>query len=251
MDAMVVSGENKLWSLAIKFCVAVVTFAIGIAANLVWTAGRPQPATQQHPLAANYGSAEIGTLKHRILEAKTKGENTVELGILACGWDIGSLQEALSRDTVVIAELVGKKTYANTYGLHTWYRFKTEEILVEHPHPHFAYLEFESAPSDMLPIADDEFLIRETKGQMEIDGVTVTQRSNGATYFEGQNYLLFLWIDQSKRTAIRAGTDPLGVFLVDSDGNLSPYIDRPYSLRAGLAKRFNNSIKNLRRALKK
>jgi hypothetical protein len=86
---------------------------------------------------------------------------------------------------------------------------------------------------------------------MVIDGVTVTQHSNGATYLEGQTYLLFLWIDPATRIGIRSATDPVGVFLVDSNGNLSPYIDQPYPFRTALAKRFNNSVNELRQYLKK
>ena len=237
--------------MAIKFCVAVLTFATGIAVHLAWNVAPPQPTTQpQPPPARNYGSADVGTLNRAILDAKARGDNTVELSVLGCGWDIGSLRTTLSRDTIVVADLVGKKTYEDTWGLHTWYRFKIKETLVKHPSPPYA-LAIDSRPSDMLPIAEDEFLIRETNGQMEIDGVTVTQYSNGARYVEGKTYLLFLWLDPSKRTAIRSGTDPLGVFLVDSDGNLSPYLNRPYPLQTELGKRFNNSVNNLREALKK
>jgi len=103
----------------------------------------------------------------------------------------------------------------------------------------------------MLPIAEDEFLIEEANGQMVIDGVTVTQHSNGAKFVEGQTYLLFLWIDPSTRTAALSASDPLGVFLVDSNENLSPYIDEPYPFRTTLAKRFNNSVNELRQYLKK
>jgi hypothetical protein len=102
----------------------------------------------------------------------------------------------------------------------------------------------------MLPIAEDEFVIQETNGQMVIDGVTVVQSSNGAKYLEDQTYLLFLWIEPSNRTAVRSSTDPLGVFLLDSDGNLNSYIDRPYPLKTDLDKRFGNSIYNLGRALR-
>ena len=250
---MVDIRATKPWSsLATKCCVAVMTFAIGIAVNLIWTAApHPSPTTRPHPVAVDPSTAEVGTLKWRILDAKATGLTRVELGVIACGWDIGSLRTALSRDTVVVAELVGKKTYEDTHGLYTWYRFKTKETLVEHPNPYPQTITFGSAPSDMLPIADDEFLILETNGEMEIDGITVTQDSNGAKYFEDQTYLLFVWIDPSKRTAIRTGTDPLGVFLVDSDGNLSSYVKRPYPLKTELDKRFKNSIKNLRQALKK
>ena len=247
---------NKRWfSLATRFGVAVITLAIGIAVHWAWAriVFRPSPDPQQQPSAVvvDYSNAEIGTLKRRILEAKAHGETEVELIVIACGWDIGRLREALSRDTVVLADLVGKKTYADTWGLHTWYRFKIKETLVERPYPRSSYSPFQSAPLELLPIAEDEFLIRETNGQMEIDGITVKQSSNGARYVEGQTYLLFVWIDPSSRTAIRAGTDPLGVFLVDSDGNFESYIDADYPLKEQLAKRFNNSVENLRQGLKK
>ena len=211
-----------------------------------------QPTTPPpQPVEINYESAEIGTLKRRILEAKAKGSNTVELSSLACGWEIGSLKTALTTDTVVLAELIGKKTLADPWGLRTWYKFKTKETLVKHPPPRLLNLPFPSGPSELLPVAEDEFLIQETNGQMEIDGITVTQHSNGAKYVEGQTYLLFLWIDPSNRTAIRSGTDPLGVFLVDSDGKLRPYLDQPYRLNTDLGKRYQNSVDNLRQALRK
>ena len=235
---------------ATNFCVAVITFVIGIAANFAWTLIRTESYTLYDPLPACYANAEISRLKGMIREAKARGDNTVELNELVCGWDIGSLQEALSRDTLVLADLVGKKTYADTDNLHTWYRFKIRETLLKNPNPPYEYL-FHSGPSDMLPIAEDEFLIHELNGQMEIDGVTVTQVSNGAKYFEGQTYLLFLWIDPSKRTAIRTGTTPSGVFLVDSNGNLSSYLDDTYPLKTALAERFNNSLNDLREGLRK
>src|SRR5688500_493949 len=125
---MVVSRENKMWlSVATRFGVAVITFAIGVAASLVWTILRTPSTLRQHTFVANYADEQRGTLRHRIREAKANGENTVELSVLGCGWDIGTLQEALSRDTVVLADLIGKKTYEGPYGLHTWYRFKIGE----------------------------------------------------------------------------------------------------------------------------
>ena len=251
---MIVFRDNRIRSVATRLGVAVITFAIGMAANFVWTILRTLPNGQPPtPLKVERVevTADIGTLKRHIQEAKARGENTVEFGVLGCGWGIGSLQEELSSDTVVLADLVGKKTYAETFGLHTWYRFKIRETLVDHDPPRHLAREFQGAPSDMLPIAEDEFLIEESNGQMVIDGGTVTQHSNGAKYLEGQTYLLFLWIDPTTRTAIRSAADPLGVFLVDSDGNLSAYVEEPYPFKTALAKRFNNSVNNLRGYLKK
>ena len=239
--------------LAIKLGAAVITFAIGICVYWASTLKTsPKPIAQQPPRAqVSYESADPGTLRAMILEAKARGENTVELGVIGCGWDVGGLRTALSRDTVVLAELMEKKTYADTWGLHTWYRFKLKETLLEHAPPRRSSSMFGSAPSDMLPIAEDEFLVQASNGRMEIDGVTVIQHSNGARYLEDQTYLLFLWIDPSTRTANIAGTDALGVFLVDNDGNLRSYVDDSYPLKTDLAKRFNNSVNNMRDALKK
>ena len=248
--------EDTPWSSwAMKFCVAVLAFAIGIAVYRAWSVERtpptPPPPPPPPPAAIDVSSADPGTIKRAILEAKVRGENKIEIGVIACGRDIGSLRSALASDTVVLAELVGKKTYADPFGLHTWYRFKLRETLVEHPLPRFQYSPFSDGPSDMLPIAEDEFLTQESNGQMEIDGVTITQGSNGPRYREGQTYLIFLSIDPSKRTAIRSGSDPVGVFLVDSDGNLTSYVDEPHPFKAAVEKRFQNSVHNMREALKK
>ena len=249
------SREKRSWpSLAVKFCVAVITFAIGIAAQYVSTFIPPvsTPTLQQPRVEISHESADPGTLRETILVAKARGEKTVELSVLACGSDIGRLQTALSRDTVVLAQLVTKKTYADTWGLSTWYKFKIKETLVDHEPPRLKdYPPFQSAPSDMLPIAENEFVIEESNGRIEIDGVTVIQHSNGVWYSQDKTYLMFVWLDASKRTAFRSSTDPLGVFLVENDGNLTSYVDDDYPLKTDLRKRFNNSIDNLREALKK
>jgi hypothetical protein len=263
LNSLIISGveaafrERKPWSLATRFGVAVIAFAIGIGAYWASTFRTPksalqQPTPQQRPPQVSYENAEPATLWASIRDAKARGENTVEFGVIGCGWDVGRLSQALSTDTIVLAELVGKKTYSDTWGLRTWYRFKLKETLVEHRPPRQSGWMFErGAPSDMLPIADDEFLIEGSNGQMEIDGVTVIQHSNGARYLEDQTYLLFLWIDPSTRTAIPAGTDAHGVFLVDNEGNLRSYVDDDYPLKSDLAKRFNNSVDKMRQALKK
>jgi hypothetical protein len=239
--------------LTTKLGVAVITFAIGIGAHWAWTFRVPKLTAQRTRVVETfvYESADPGTLRASILDAKARGESKVEIGSIGCGADVGRLQQALSSNTIVLAELVGKKTYADTWGLRTWYRFKLKETLLEHAPPRRRFWTFQSAPSDMLPIAEDEFLIQESNGRMEIDGVTVIQHSNGARYSEDQTYLLFLWIDPSTRTAVLSGTDALGVFLIDNDGNLTSYVDASYPLKTDLAKRFNNSVNNMREALKK
>jgi len=194
---------------------------------------------------------EWATLKGRVLDAKAEGLDEVELSLLSCGWDIGSLRQALARDTVMLVEVVGKKTFAHKYDLTTWYKFRIIETLSEKPMPKYPnYESLPDPPEEMRPLKEDEFVIHEANGQMEIDGVRVIQRSNGVVYSDGGTYLLFLHIEPRKRVAVRSGTDPLGVFLIAKDGTFKAYIDRPYPLRDQMARRYGNSIEKLRTALK-
>jgi len=203
---------------------------------------------EQRPSVKNQ---EWGTLKGQILDAKAEGLDEVELSLLSCGWDIGSLDEALGRDTIVLAEVSGKKTLADVWGLRTWYRFRILESLSEKPMPKYPnYDSLPDPPEEMRPLKEDEFVILEANGQMEIDGVRVTQRSNGVVFKEGGTYLLFLHIEPRKRVGVRSGTEPSGVFLVAKDGTFKAYIDGPHPLRDQLAKRFGNSIEKLRTALR-
>jgi len=210
--------------------------------------GRVQTA-EEPPPSVKHG--ELGTLKGRILDAKADGLDDVQLSVLICGWDIGNLREALARDTVMLAEVVGKKTFADKYDLRTWYRFKIIDTLSERPMPKYpTYSSLPYPPEEMQPVKEDEFVMLEINGQMEIDGVQVTQHSNGVAYSVGGTYLIFLHIDPSKQVAVRSGTDPLGVFLVGKDGTFKAYVDKPYPLRDQMARQFGNSIEKLRKGLK-
>ncbi|MFN2493619.1 MAG: hypothetical protein ABR501_12140 [Pyrinomonadaceae bacterium] len=211
--------------------------------------GRVQ-TSQRAPAIVQQG--EPGSLQRHIHDAKAAGLHEVQLGLISCGWDIGNLRQALARDSVILAEVTGKETFADIYDLRTWYRFKIIDTFSEKPMPRYAtYFSLPDPPEDMQPVKADEFVALEANGQLEIDGVKVTQRSNGVEYAVGGTYLIFLHIDPSKRVAVRSGTDPLGVFLVSKDGTFKPYVDVQYPLRDQLSKRFGNSIAKLRDGLKK
>ncbi len=178
-----------------------------------WFPEQPRPSVQH---------GEVGTLKGRILDAKAEGLDEVKLNVIICGWDIGNLREALKRDTVMLAEVVGKQTVANQDGLSSWYKFKMVDTFSEKPFPQYPiYSSFPDPPEEMRPLKEDEFVMIETNGQMEIDGVRVTQLSNSVRYTVGGTYLIFLHLDPAKRVAVRAGTEPTGVFLVEKDGSFS------------------------------
>ena len=207
-----------------------------------WFPEEPMPSVQ-------YG--EIATLKGRILDAKAEGLDEVQLSVLICGWDIGSLREAIQRDTIMLADVIDKKTLAYTDDLRTWYRFRIVDTLSEKPRPKYpTYSWFPDPPAEMMPLQENEFVMVETNGEMVIDGVRVTQLSNSVRFTVGGTYLIFLHLDRAKRVAVRAGTEPNGVFLVGKDGTFKAYIDQPHPLRDDLDKQYGSSIGKLREALK-
>lgn len=200
---------------------------------------------------ASIRAGEFGTIKGLVLDAKEEGLDKVEMSSIVCGWDIGNLNTVLHRDSVVLADLVNKKTIANSFGLITWYKFRIADVLSEKPLPKYVRdWGVPDPPQEIQPVNSDEFVVAEINGQVEIDGVRVIQYSNSAVYKESNRYLLFLFLIPEKRVAIRTGTDPRGVFLVDKDGTFTAYLKEPYPLSEQMAKRFGNSIENLRNALK-
>lgn len=192
-----------------------------------------------------------GTLEREVFQAKAQGRQEIEISSILCGSDIGSLNTAMRRDTIVLAEAIDKKTYADTFDLRTWYKFRTVEALSQRPVPKYlSSTSWSAPPEEIKPLQEHEFVIEELNGVLEIDGVRVIQHSNSPVYSVGSTYLLFLHLESSRRVAARSGTDPLGVFTVDDSGTLSAYVTEQYPLRKQMETRFGNSITNLRSALK-
>jgi hypothetical protein len=233
--------------LVLRLAVALLAFAIGIAASIGSKAyQRFMNSREREMLTAKDEQAEYGSLKWHIQQAKARGEKEYVTGVLACGTEVSTLNQALSTYSVVVAQLIEKRTYAENYGLHTWYKFRVLETLSYKPLPRYSrWSSFVPQPSD-LPVGADEILMQGGDGSIVIDGVTVIQRSNSPDYLPSKQYLLFVELDPSRRLAAVPWPDEAGIFIVDADGVVKATDNLSYDLKDQMGERFGNSVERLK-----
>jgi hypothetical protein len=192
---------------------------------------------------------EHGSLRWNVQEAKRKGERELGIISISCGNELSNpqeaLKEALSYFAVIVAEPIEKKSYADEDNVVMWYRFRIIETLNPRPlAPCPGCISSFDPPGDLLPIGNDEILIRQGGGTITIDGVKVIHHSSDRPYSLSQKYLLFLIPDSKKRTGI-AGMGSAGVFAVDSEGILRSTASH-HSLTEYILKRQQNSLNRLK-----
>jgi hypothetical protein len=192
------------------------------------------------------------TLTSLAQEAIARGESEVSSSLSITFNEATSLDAAFARDTLIVGTPLVKKSYVvGNQSIDTWYKFRFNETLQQKT----IYASVDDAPSDMLPLAADEFLVVVPGGEQFIDGVLFTLSvAQFPSFTTNQKYLLFLNYDASKRVGTIGGgptaiytvvyPDTLASIFVDSDGMPigSPVGD-------GLYARFGNSLNQLRNTL--
>jgi len=232
----------------LRLSISLFTFIIGVTISVGWYAFRQTIIRKEQSVpVSNVKWADYGTLMWHVQMAKTRGEKEYVMGSIGCGMGVATLEETLSNYTIVVAQPIEKKTYADTYGLSTWYRFRIIETLsTKTLRVSNHWSSYISSPANMLPINADEFLMPESGGTLVIDGITVTEYSNSPQYSLSKRYLLFLELDSAKKIGGIPWADEVGIFTVDDDGTLQGTDDDSYELKDKLASRFDNSMQRLK-----
>ena len=198
--------------------------------------------------------------RERIELARLRGQRQLLLPAVINNWTFDmpanpeAADQALSNYTVVIAQLIGKKSYmsgeegAGDEGIGgTWNKFRIIETLSQAP-PQPQLGTWSHIPEEWLPVGENEFLMHSHGGTVTIDGVEVTQYEASIPPFrEGQRYLLVLSLDPSTRI----GTMALGLYgysPVNSDNTLDAR--RYHTLQEVIRTRHGGSIEQLRNALR-
>ena len=232
-----------------RLSIALLTFLIGIVLTLsVYTFRRSSRSEQKSSPAPNTQWAEYGTLMWNVQMAKARGKKEYVTSSLGCGMGVSNLNEALSEYTIVIARPVEKKTFMNTFGLDTWYRFKVIETLSVKPLRgfHRESLANMKVPADLLPLNADEFLIPGSGGTLDVEGVRVTEYSNSPKFSLSNQYVLFLNLNSDKQVAFIPWSDEVGIFTIDANGLLKATDNNSYDLKEKMASRFDNSVEQLK-----
>lgn len=208
---------------------------------------------KQSKLEALEKSKDRGKLSWYAEMAKAKGEAEVLKRASIVSYPVAkSLDEALDYFSVVIAEPLESKSYADTYDIRTWQKFRIVEELSTPPTKECTTCPaVGTPPAELLPLQANEFWASKIGGQVIVNDVKITSKDpDFPDFVAGKRYLLFVTFDSQKLVgALRMG--PWGTFSLTSNETLQAVDDKLKDpLREELAQHFSDSVVKLRMRLK-
>jgi hypothetical protein len=157
--------------------------------------------------------------------AKENGKREIIVPGLNVDYD-GSASSQTTNDVllyydVVRAQPVQAVSYPfDTNVIATWYKFRVLESLSTAGKVACPSCTDSDLPSELLPLASDEFLLWKAGGSLVVDGVTITMPDPGFPPFEmGREYLLFIAKRPSGVADVAGGS--VGTFTVEKNGHIS------------------------------
>jgi hypothetical protein len=231
-----------------KFLAIAGTFLV---ATLFWFGSSfVQDTSKIHELER---SPDRGKLTWHAQLAKAKGLDKVLLRSSIVDYAVsGSFDDAVANCSLVIAEPFDSRSYATTYDIETWYKFRIVEELSAPASDCTGCSPAVEPPMDLLPLGTNEFLSSKIGGEVTVDGVPIISSDPSFPDFQmGKRYLLLVVFDSKKVVGtLRSG--PWGVFALDSDEKLrSVNAELKDPFREKLLHQFGNSLPNLKRSLKR
>ena len=196
------------------------------------------------------------TLSGRAATAAAQGKLFINHSLSGDFDSVGTLDDAFTRYTVLVAEPVLNKSYViDDIGVATWSKLRVSETLSQKPPYQCSTcgpFTLPDPPSDLLPLNADEILIYRAGGAAQVGGVTFNYEVEQFPEFNvAQKYLFFLTYDSSKKVA-SAAIGPTGVFTVTSSDVLTSTLTDADGLvisnavTDGVSARFSNSLTQLR-----
>lgn len=180
--------------------------------------------SRQRPISMTPEQIEEGRLKNATRRAKAEGKRSIVIpASITTPAAVGSMEEALSKYTAVVAKPVESKSFIfDKDRILTWYKFKIiENLSSQKPFPPCDICPAPpDAPADMLPLEEDEFVLLKNGGTAVVDDVLVTSSEGGFPPFAmTRQYLLFIELNPATRVG-RLWLKDYGVFTLDSEGRI-------------------------------
>ncbi len=162
--------------------------------------------------------------------------------------DPEELDQILSRYTIIVGEMITERSYVGEHErISSWCRFRVVDMITQAPPHSFAS---RTIPTDLLPIAENEFIIPREGGSVTIDGVEIVQHELAVIEFQrSQKYLLLLSLDPATKIAELA-LGPQSVLPIKGDGTLD-LRQQEHILQRALALHHRASIGQLKADLNK
>ena len=220
---------------------------IGLTIAFVfWTKSAPAVT---RAMVTQQGSAAPGSLDEKVEQAIANGQDLIMSPILVRHEAVEGFDEAQTYYTIVVVKALSSQSLAiSPYNIETWFRFELQEVLSAQP-PHLCVNSACAFPAGVAAPAGNEILVPRAGGIIVRNGVTIDMRwSEFPDFTVGQTYLLFIDYDATARIGVPA-IGPVGVFLVNAYGTLTPILPEETGLREDVAARFGNSLHQLRAAL--
>jgi len=209
------------------------------------------PATNKQSSEPFYPTG-WGTLSEYAQQAKKQGKKQALISApYPCGSYVGSFSEALTGRRVLIVKMVAQKSYPLVETIVTWHKFKIIEDLSADKSSNASddsfYKTFPAEiDGDLLPVEEDEILVRQAGGTVKVDGVTLTSETHHFPLLSPhQKYLIFV----TKESLHKIGSidvGPGGVFTVTKHNHLNPLIEPRHPIGLGIKEYYDSSLDNLR-----
>lgn len=211
---------------------------------------------QREPQASDtIFSRNASTLAERVQEARRQGKNRIvfpaPLGIPA---HVKSLSEAFDNFEVLVVQPISQESCPQgDSDIVTWHRFKVIDDLSHANARQTSHQELEALLPKNIALQDignDEVLVRQAGGILNIDGVTLIQETNDFPLLSThQRYLLFLSKSRSEKIA-RMELGPDGVLAIDQEGQLSPLVDHKHPVYNEIRQSYGSSLARLKATTK-
>lgn len=226
---------------------------LAVAGLLVLAARTASSTRRSQDHVSAPGAEKRGTIAWHVKQAKTKGKKKVSLlPIEENPAVVTGLEDAFSQYTVLIAQLVEKKSLAQEASIVTWNRLRVLEFLSQPTTPSCAKcLSGLNAPPDLVPLIN-EVLVPTQGGAVTVDGVEVDAEGKGLDghFKPGQKYLLFLSLDPAERIG-KLALIQYGVFTLDANNRIQSIAAGDDPLKRDLGARVGNSLSTLKEHTKK
>src|SRR6185295_11432052 len=160
-----------------------------------------------------------------VQNATANGEALVSIPVDIQHEDVEGFDQAKANYTIVVAQAVSKESFATSaFDIQTWYKFTVNETILANT-PHICVSGKCSLPATLPAANSNELWLSKAGGTIVRNAVTVDFRWTDFPDFNiGQQYLLFIDLNQSNRVAVPA-LGPVGAFMVDSTGTMAAVLD--------------------------
>jgi hypothetical protein len=223
--------------------------ALLLAVSIIMVIGNQAPREPQ--VSDTVFSRQAAPLAERVQEAKQQGKKRLvfpaPIGIPV---DIKSLSEAFDNLQVLVVQPISQESCPQgDSDIITWHKFKIIGDLSHANARQTSHRDLEELLPKNIALQDlgnDEVLIPQAGGILNLDGVTLIQETNQFPLLSPhQKYLLFVSKNPSEKIA-KMELGPFGVFAIDQDGQLTPLIDRESPIINDIRQFYGSSLARLK-----